>query len=277
MRAVFVLSAVAAALAFACGDSLSGLTSNAGDDGGASDAGGTDGGVALDANIGDSSSASDADSGAGAFCSTLTPAPEFCDDFDDTMPLAQKWNTITADKGAATKMNGALRLTNDALVSMTDEGKVWVSRSLPRPPTIEVSFAFFTDAQTTFPRSLANVRLESGSAFYQVETWLGANMTEISVEEWAQPGLGDAGSLSTKVAFEGNVVGQWKNARLEITFQGSPRAKLWIDNAAFPNIDMPITPTITSTMAEVQVGAIYLRGPMAASGYSLDNVVIRAK
>jgi hypothetical protein len=110
-----------------------------------------------------------------------------------------------------------------------------------------------------------------------VEVWLGANTTEISVEEWAQPGLGDAGSLATKQAFDGNVVGQWKNARLEITFEGSPRAKLWIDNAQFPNIDMAITPTITSTTAQVTIGSIYLHGPMAASAYSLDNVVIRAK
>jgi hypothetical protein len=274
MRLVFVPLALCAFAA--CGESLSGLASDAPPDAGA-EGSLADGDAKADADVGDApaDSAVDGQPDAGPFCTSVSPPPAFCDDFEDSSPLEQNW-ALGLNNGSATKTGGNLLITNPALATASDDSTAYVERSMPRPSTIEVSFAFLADSQTTFKRSATHITTSSGTAFYNVEiNFIGPN--ELRLDEYAEPGFDGASYFSVLHAANVSIVGAWKKVRLEVTHEGSPRARLWFADAQFPSLDVPITPTVVSSTVKVSIGTAIVRGPMAASGMRFDDVVIRTK
>jgi hypothetical protein len=274
MRLAVVPLAVSALAA--CGESLSGLSSDPPPDAGAEAASVADATAPSDADLGDSGADARTEAGAARFCTTLSPAPVFCDDFDDTTPLEQNW-ALGLINGSATKTGGNLLITNPALATSTDESTAYVARSMMRPATIEVSFAFFADAQTTFRRSMVQLTTSNGSAFYHVEVNL-AGPNELRLDEYAEPGFDGASYFAVvRPLTVSAALGAWKKVRIEVTHEGSPRARLWFEGAQSPTMDVALTPTVVSPTVRIAVGTGIVRGPMAASGMRLDDVVIRTK
>lgn len=266
------LAPTIAIAAVACGESLSGLAAPPPDEAGAPDSGPSDAGTTNDGAPNDAG-ATDAD--AARFCMSLIPAPDFCDDFDDGQPLAPSWVT-TANNATVAKSNGAASIETPLLADGV-VARGTIGRASPRSGTLEVTFKLRADQVPLKSLTAANITVSSGNAFYDIQLALLAG-TEISLAEYAEPGFdGNPYFSSGSTPFAADYVAKWRTIRIEVTLEGTPRARLFYDDGPFAVIDKAITPTVISNMATVSLGVSFLRGAAKPTVLRYDDVVIRLK
>lgn len=208
------------------------------------------------------------------YCATLTPAPRFCDDFDDGV-LADDWTALTAVNGEAdldpttSTSAPASFVLGTAPIGTDESAHVHLRTTAAGTPNghVVLSFDVLLEAVTFTQGVVAIATLDvAANHFFTLYLRDGdADAPAATLEETA-PGRTTRHVLSTLPT-----PGTWTRATLDVDLAAATATVRWntvvaLDGA--PIVDVPAKdPTI-------RIGAVYVYGPAASFGAHFDNVTL---
>jgi hypothetical protein len=287
--ALLAASAVSAASLASC----SILTSSDGLAGGITPDGAVDDGAAgsaPDAAPGDSGAADahddDASVATGAsFCARLSPAPLFCDDFDEH-PLATSWDSVVAVEGVVALYADDSRSPPRSMWVTTgtqsDLGlQAFVVKAFAswtaRPMTATLDVDVRVDRATATDLPLVAIQLlEATGKLYEVQlraSGTGASLAT-TLREHTRDGTADA--VSDRGLAQSLGVNAWSHVRIELTYRivAGGRARVSIDGVIA--LDAPVSPSTIGGTPRVALGITGVYGPTEPWAVRYDNAVFDA-
>ena len=292
MVALLAASAVSAASLASCSlltssDGLAGGTTADAAPSSAVDAGA--GGTIPDAAGGDSGAADardDASLPAGAsFCARLSPAPLFCDDFDER-PLAASWDSVVAVEGVVALYADASRSPPRSMwVTTTTQSDLglqayvvkafapWTAR--PMTATLDVDVRVDRASAADLPL-VAIQLLEAAGKLYEVQlraSGAGASLAT-TFREHTRDGTSDA--VSDRGLAHAIEVNAWIHVQIQLTYRivAGSRARVSVDGAVV--LDAPISPSTIGGTPRVALGVTGVYGPTEPWAIRYDNAVFDA-
>jgi hypothetical protein len=221
------------------------------------------------------------------FCGSLSPAPRFCDDFDEH-PLPGVWDSmdqvggnLSLDTTGFVSPPRALLATNSALQSGQPLDAVLRKRfSLPSPPT---TFTWGFSLQPVMPdpsTGAAAVVLsldftDSPGNRYSVQFTMEQDGGSIRLRLEEQSGFVDGGvSYVPHVLPDPLPVGQWTSVQVVLTRSAATTASVHVSFGSATELDASLAMTVDATTLQMSVGSSYETTPSQGWTTRYDNVTL---
>lgn len=257
-----------------------------------SDAGGT---AAVDAGhtVGSSDAGSTShDSGPPpGFCASLSPAPLFCDDFDEGAALASPWDQLSSTGGSEALSSASCVSSPDAMLVTVNPNasvnaidlagyKSFTSKQ-GASGTAMLTFELKINAADTSSASdviLGAIQLWNGSAYFDVELEAfyvsSSNDFKVSMSEY-----GSTGSYVQHFATSHVPLGAWTKVAIGITLPaaagGSAPATLSLNGSNVVSVTVDVT--TSDPIPEILVGTTYATPTSGGWSIAYDNVTFDEK
>jgi hypothetical protein len=249
--------------------------------------------VASDASVADATSdASIADAGAdvdaGPFCEGFTPAPLFCDDFDDGEPAEFGWSfndikpagsgTMIVDPIESRSPPASLDVRNGTTTGVNVQ--TWLGRTLVAPLSVKNATldydVFVEDITQAVDVKLSLLVFDEPSVPGDYAVFFTVKPTGSALEE-RMPPLTDGGASPYFVTNGIRYVLPKKWTHVAMTFDFTkPQATVKVDLDGQPAIEeRPLGAGYLRQLTTLQAGIVYadvVKGPIAVR---LDNLVLR--
>jgi hypothetical protein len=220
-----------------------------------------------------------------SFCAHLSPAPLFCDDFDE-LPLATSWDSVVAAEGVVALYADDSRspprsmwVTTSTQSDLALQAFVvkafapWTAR--PMTATLDVDVRVDRATATDVPL-VAIQLLEASGKLYEVQlraSGAGASLTT-TFREHTRDGTSDA--VSDRGLADTVLVNAWTHVRVELTYRivAGSRARVSIDGVIA--LDAPVSPSTLGGTPRVALGITRVYGPTEPWAVRYDNAVFDA-
>ncbi|MCW5833734.1 MAG: hypothetical protein KIS78_15125 [Labilithrix sp.] len=208
------------------------------------------------------------------FCATRTPAPRFCDDFDDG-DLRDDWSVLTvlngeADLDPTTSTSApASFVVGTAPIGGTQSAHVHLRTTAGGAPTGHVVFSFDVLLEAvTFTQGVVAIATLDVAANHSFTLYLrdgDADAPAATLEE-NSPGSATRHVLSALPA-----AGAWTRATIDVDLPAATATVLWGTETA-----LDAAPILAGAAKDptIRVGAVYVYGPAASFGAHFDNVTL---
>lgn len=267
---------VAASLVLACSlTSLDGFS-----DGKVADASATD--VLTDATPTDGAP-NDAGDGSPAtsFCTSLAPAPTFCDDFE-RVDLRGAWDKVNVSGGAtlvlqaSTRSKGVELFGSVALANSGGEYNAELTKSFVTASEIRMSFAFETDAVPSINAvQTPSIYVTSGISNDAFAVYLMTRTTGITIVEQSYPGGGGGGIFDEHSLSPAVVFGTRQRIEIETKLAAPPQLTVRVDGAiAYLGA---ANAALKPGLATAAVGIHYGERPGGPLSVHVDDVAVYVK
>jgi hypothetical protein len=261
--------------------SLDGLTGGTSPDAGAADAPLADARADARADASSLDGSAEAAVDAGRYCARLTPAPSFCDDFDDEGPFSRWTTSVVGAGGSVVRDPSVSRSAPNSLLTTSAAATSSVAALLRlRSPTSvhRVRFAYDMRVEARDPQTgyaeVSYIRVGAPSSIYAFYIRLFADpgtTTAFTAEAY----LPDGGIPQHNVSLAGNSrFTAWTRVAVDLDLRAAPHVSVTLDGA--PAGDTALEPSMyPPDIASVETGVGYAGSP-SSTAWQLryDNVTV---
>jgi hypothetical protein len=214
----------------------------------------------------------------GPFCSSLDPAPRFCDAFD-VGALGKEWSKLTQGSGATLLVDGDVGarsppgvIVRIPAVSADPAPSAYLTRSFTETTrTAHLAFAIWPDDVTgkTSGAPAAVLQVSRGNETSELQLVLASRpyVKEIGFDADGQVSFGRDHALSVPLS-----TGRWTRVEIELVLEGAPRASARFDGET--TFDTFLTGTWTPGPLAALVGVVFAEPPTAALTVRYDDVTV---
>lgn len=259
-----------------------------------SDAAVDDGGTSGDSGGQDSSSPTDSgavsDTGTPTYCSTLTPKPLFCADFDEGLSLNGIWDTVTGTGGTSSLASGSdafsapeamTILTNNQPKSVDCAGyKRFAPKASPAVYTLtsEIRIDKADTSNSNSDAVLLTVQVFDGaspnSGYWdlQLELSYASNGPIVWMSEDAKPADGGTENFPEQTTGASLPLGTWNKVALAVTVTGAGQltGSLFINDSQI--VSTASTITVPNPTPQIIVGSTFAMSAGSSWQVRYDNV-----